>query len=465
MKHLTMKLPYYTVLIAVIFSLSSQFNIQALANTTEPAKTIASIEENVTASTEGSKNYQNKALFIDDYRSSVHVRYDLLRAETQEINAIMFIFREDLAGLSHLAELRKAARRGVKVRLIFDDYGATGAKSARRLSPEMVKHLMDEGIEIKIFHRIDRRAFLQPSRYLNRNHEKILHLKSQNSFLIGDRNWSKTYFGFEKDGNDKFLSRDLFVMGPETKAVEDHFDSLFNSSAVEKMTFKDPLDSSAVQKAKNQLDSFEAGMEKRKFLVKSPGAESWKKQAKPVKQLTFIGDKVNGPLGSAQKKLFELIKNSKSNVVIESPYVILNQQSMEAIMKAKKNGSQIEIITNSGDLTDEKWVPPAADHDLRKLEKAGVPVYENIENRIFHTKSYVVDDRYSIFGSNNFDNRSLRWDREAAVLIDDTEFTKTLKDMIQRDKKFTKRFDTTQPTFRSRDCIRWGLSQLLRPVL
>lgn len=413
-------------------------------------------------------DYENKAVLIDQYRDATQIRFDHVRNETKEINAIQFIVREDSGGLGYLSELRNAARRGVKVRIIFDDYGSTGASSSRKLTEAMVQHLTEEGIEIKIFHRIDSRKFLQPSRLLKRNHQKIVIFKDSDSFIIGDRNVSGKYFGFsnpKRAGDIKFLSRDLYVHGPETLKVIQHFEESFAHPSAEVLKPKQPIGRDEIEAAKLKLDKAAEMIELRKFVSKKGSVEDWKKKSKPVKSLTFIGDKLDSAEGISQKKLLELISNSKQSAVLETPYLILNKESKRALDNARNNKSAVEIITANSHLTDEKWVPPAADDDLRILSKEGIPVYEYDENRIPHTKSYVIDDKFVYFGSNNFDNRSQNWDLEAGVVIDDTDMAKNLRALIERDKKYSKLMDHNRPSFRSQDCIRWGISQLLRPIL
>lgn len=415
---------------------------------------------------------KNKALWVDDYRSGIQVRYDFMRAEQKEINAVLFIAREDATGLAFYHELRAAARRGVKVKVIFDDYGATGASSSKKLTHAMVRHLMDEGVEVKIYNKIDNRALLDPQRYMSRMHEKILLFKGEESFIMGDRNLSNKYFGISKN-KDKFLSRDLLVSGDETKVVAHHFDRTFHSDYVEVLDFnksKIPVTDADVLACKQKLDATASSMEAHPIIKKGITAQNWKDKAKSVKKLTFFGDSPTKTNNVAHQKLLDLITNAKKNVVIESPYVILNKQNSAAIQQAQKNGSAVEVITNNGTLTDEVWVPPAADDDLRKLQKQGVNVFESsAENtRILHTKSYLIDDKYIFFGSNNFDNRSQNWDRESGVIIEDEAFSQDLKKMLARDKTMATKLDLNRPRYRAGGCkhmMYWMLSNMLRPIL
>lgn len=412
--------------------------------------------------------YENRALFIDGYKDARQVRYDSFRSEKKAVTGVIFIVREDSGGLAMLSELRDAARRGVKVRVIFDDYGATGASSSRKLSEAMVQHLMDEGVEIKIFHQIDSRKYLSPNRLLKRNHQKLWVFEDSNSFILGDRNGSGKYLGFNnpnKPGDWKFLSRDIYVHGPETTKVKKHIDELWDHPSSEPLRPSKPITKEELAAAKAKLDAAHEKIKTTKLVKRDGSADDWKARTKPVKKLTFIGDKPVTGEGVSHKKLLTMLAESKKSAVLETPYFILNSQNEAAIEAAKKAHGKIEILTNGPDLTDEVWVPPVADSDLRKMSKNGIPVYEFAENRITHTKSYIFDEEKIYFGSNNFDNRSQNWDLEAGVVIEDKEMAKDLKVMVDRDRASSKLMDHNRPSVRSKNCIRWGLAQLIRGIL
>lgn len=414
----------------------------------------------------------NSALFIDDYKSARQLLFDHLRAETVEFNGAQFIAREDATGFAYYAELRNAVRRGVPVKQIFDDYGATGSSSSKKLTYAMLKHLQEEGVQVKIFHTIDKRSLLQPSRYYSRSHEKFYVFNSQDAFVMTGRGLNNKFHGISTN-KDKFLDRDLLVLGEETKVVKKHFDDTWNSSLVEDPIFDDVknlVTAEDVLAAKKKLDDVEAAMKTSPLLNSQSTVESWRNKAKKVKSLKFFGDSPGKVDNRAHKKLLEVITNAKESVVIESPYVILNAENQKAINTAIKNGSKVEVITNNSHLTDEVWVPPVADADLRKLSEAGVEVFESspTHQRVMHTKSYLIDNKHIVFGSNNFDNRSQIWDRESSVVIEDEELAKDLKKLMERDKSLSTKLDLSRPKYRSQSCkhfMYWTLGSLIRKIL
>src|SRR5690606_23503447 len=64
-----------------------------------------------------------------------------------------------------------------------------------------------------------------------------------------------------------------------------------------------------------------------------------------------------------------------------------------------------------------------------RLLSAGIEIYE-YEPTMMHTKTFVVDGIWSMFGSANFDNRSLELNDELNVTVSNRELAaRLLKDM------------------------------------
>ncbi len=305
-------------------------------------------------------------------------------------------------------------------------------------------------------------------------HEKLVLFRGLQTFIMGDRDLSGRYFGLKPVG-EKFLSRDVAVFGPESEAVAKHFDELYNSrftdfldmekegvTTLDKHAARKRLDEALNSYKKSKLASGILSLESRSHL------DIWRMQAMKVKNITFIGDTPNKIDNRSHKALLALIANAKVEANIATPYFIANDENRGAINSAFSNGAKVTLVTNNATLTDERWVPPAADEDLRDLVKKGVAVYENAEQRIFHTKTYTFDYRYTFFGSNNLDNRSQNWDRESAIIIDDVQFTKKMNEIMARDISLSVRYDINRKPYHLQNCqqmINWIVSKILRPVL
>lgn len=75
--------------------------------------------------------------------------FDIDKAEHQ-VYMEMFIFALDGLGMEVLDALKRAAKRGVDVRLLVDGLGSLG------FTPSVVKQLEEEGLKIKVFKPLNR---------------------------------------------------------------------------------------------------------------------------------------------------------------------------------------------------------------------------------------------------------------------------------------------------------------------
>ena len=73
-------------------------------------------------------------------------------------------------------------------------------------------------------------------------------------------------------------------------------------------------------------------------------------------------------------------------------------------------------VLMEGDLTDAMPVKYASRHMYDRLLQQGIELYE-YQPTMMHTKTLMVDGIWSIFGSANFDNRSLELNDEMNLAV------------------------------------------------
>ena len=95
-------------------------------------------------------------------------------------------------------------------------------------------------------------------------------------------------------------------------------------------------------------------------------------------------------------------------------------------MAAARRGVDVSVIVPAK--VDSVLVQYASHALLKDLLKAGVKV-ALYQPGMLHTKSLVVDQAYSIFGSLNIDPRSLRINFEICLGIFDEAFARSLGDL------------------------------------
>ena len=116
------------------------------------------------------------------------------------------------------------------------------------------------------------------------------------------------------------------------------------------------------------------------------------------------------------KRLYLLaIAMARRSIEISSPYFVTDESTRWALDDARKRGVTIRILVES-DITDHKSVKYASRDAYDDMLDGGIQIYE-YRPTMMHTKTMVVDGVLNIFGSANFDNRSLELNDEVNVAV------------------------------------------------
>jgi cardiolipin synthase len=116
------------------------------------------------------------------------------------------------------------------------------------------------------------------------------------------------------------------------------------------------------------------------------------------------------------KRLYLLaIAMARRSIDITSPYFLTDESTRWALDDARTRGVTIRILVES-DITDHRSVKYASRDAYTDLLDQGIEIYE-YGPTMMHAKTLVVDGVLSIFGSANFDNRSLELNDEVNVAV------------------------------------------------
>lgn len=95
---------------------------------------------------------------------------------------------------------------------------------------------------------------------------------------------------------------------------------------------------------------------------------------------------------------------AKKSIHIQNPYLLPSKCILEALKKKAKEGVDIKIIL-PGKNTDTPHTRWASHTFYSVFLKVGIRIYEYLPSRM-HAKVIVIDEKWSIIGSANLDNRS-----------------------------------------------------------
>lgn len=138
--------------------------------------------------------------------------------------------------------------------------------------------------------------------------------------------------------------------------------------------------------------------------------------------------------GTPARILFQaLIKSAKKNIVITTPYFLPDRSARHALEEASQRGVKVRILV-AGPHIDHPVVRRVSHHDSRHLLQAGAKIFE-YQPSMIHAKIMVVDERWCVFGSTNFDHRSFALNDEINIAAIDRKLAETLVDQFEDDLK------------------------------
>jgi putative cardiolipin synthase len=376
-------------------------------------------------------------------------RAALAEAAQRSIDAQYYHVHDDGAGVAFLRGLRDAARRGVRVRLLVDDYHAGEVFNL------LIALNAEPGAEVRLFNPLLIRSGSPPMRLLwsaqeferahRRMHNKLFVVDNAVA-VFGGRNIADEYFW--RHGEANFIDLDVLAIGPVVPALSLAFDAYWNSelswradlvpgagrsTAYERSLFerrsaelpltlsvapRDPLGQTPVRA------QLRAGVLQLRWGLATVHADPPAKVTEPVV--------LYQPTPAMRAKL-QAIGQAREEVIIVNPYFIPEDIGMQMMAEATRNGVRGIVFTNSLGSTDEPLVHRAYARYRRDMLRLGLQVYEmkpvqparggdfgDFGSSIgrLHVKGAAVDRRWLLVGSVNLDGRSAVLNTELAVGID-----------------------------------------------
>ncbi|MEO6037974.1 MAG: phospholipase D-like domain-containing protein, partial [Saprospiraceae bacterium] len=147
---------------------------------------------------------QHTYRILNDEREALQCRIDLIQKAKSEILLSTFIIKDDVLGGTMLQLLIDAAKRGVTVRVMVDDFG-------NHLSSDLLVYLAEQGVENRVFNIKKIGKFRT---MVDRMHGKML-ITDRQQFIVGGRNLKQQYYNLDSISN--FLDREVYVR--DTAAV------------------------------------------------------------------------------------------------------------------------------------------------------------------------------------------------------------------------------------------------------
>ena len=286
-----------------------------------------------------------------------------------------FIIREGVMWASILEVLKQKVKEGVEVRVMYD-----GLCTFTNVPAGYYKELRKMGIHCKVFGTIKP---LLSTVQNNRDHRKIAVIDGRVAFT-GGVNLADEYINeYNRFGHWKDTA--IMLTGEVVQSFTIMFLDSWNIDSIKKENYEPYLQPSRTcQQIEN--DGF----------------------------LIPYGDNPFDEYYVAKHIYLDILASANDYVHIMTPYLILDNETIEALCYAAGRGVDVKIILPH--VPDKKYAFWLAKSYYQELLLGGVHIYEYIPGFV-HAKGVVADDKIAVCGSSNFDFRSFYLHYECGVVL------------------------------------------------
>jgi putative cardiolipin synthase len=325
---------------------------------------------------------------------ALDARLELIRRAQSSLDVQTYQLGNDKTGRLLLRELRDAARRGVRVRLLLDDFYTAGMDRlllGLAVEPNAEVRLFNPFVNLRDHSSGRWLEFFGDFRRLNHRMHNKLFVADGAMAIAGGRNLADEYFLRSESAN--FIDFEVLMAGPVVRESAAIFDTYWNSDVVyplqrvagtsrtadELKSAFDTDTSPAYAPPPDPLPATDllgdpplaaqlANIDEAKWMR----AEAHATADSPNKALGVMAH----PTESLAQRFHEMLATAQSNVVVISPYFIPGDEGMARIRMGREHGINITVITNSLADSDEPLVNINYNRYRVDMLKLGVNLYE-----------------------------------------------------------------------------------------
>jgi cardiolipin synthase C len=402
-------------------------------------------------------------------RDAFAARVLLADAAERTLDLQYYIWHADTSGTLLLDALRRAAARGVRVRMLLDDNNTSGLDSTLAAFAALAN------VEVRLFNPFAVRGwralgFLTDFARLNRRmHNKSFTADNQ-ATIVGGRNVGDEYFGAESEL--LFVDLDILAIGPVVSDVSTDFDRYWNSASSypARALLGAPTDEAraALDRRLELLKRGPAARSYQEAIAASPFVADMLARRLPLEwtRVQLVSDDPAKALGNADDsellwtRLKRIVAKPRSELILASPYFVPGAKGVADFAAMAASGVRITVLTNSLAATDVPAVHAGYARRRLALLRAGIALYElkrgadprgtgerrglldgsgsgqgsampGSSRSSLHTKAFTVDGERVFVGSFNFDPRSARLNTEMGFVIDSAALAQSMAQALR----------------------------------
>jgi cardiolipin synthase C len=386
-------------------------------------------------------------------------RVSLLREAQKSIDLQYYAIHADGSTEVLLDELRHAAQRGVRVRILLDDMNTVG-KDAQVLRLAFVPN-----IQVRLFNPSagPRETLLghlvmsaqDAARIAKRMHNKLFIVDNAVG-ITGGRNLGNAYFG--NDGKSNFVDLDVLAVGRIVRDMSASFDRYWNNElAYPVQTLVKP----------GELDKLRAMPDGQPQPPSRPdnGKFDWR-TARLIWAPSVLLQDEPGKVGPDDDEvnagdtvidgLLHLMDGAQKDVLIDSAYFVPGKVMMDRFKRLRERGIRVRVLANSLASNDAPAAHAGYERYRTELLKLGVELHElraeqsaggsggnaglgsggggsksGAARASLHSKAVVIDGRLTVIGSMNLDLRSRSKNSEVGLVLRSAAFARAVTDQVE----------------------------------
>lgn len=331
----------------------------------------------------------NKVELLCDAKENYPAWLDAINAAERWVHFESYIIHDDDCGHEFAVALMNAAKRGVKVKVVYDWLGAITATTW------MFWHrLRTAGVEVRPFNqpRLD-----SPLGWMSRDHRKMLGVDGKVGFVTGLCVGNMWMGGERCRGADPWRDTGVAVWGPAVADIEQAFADVWAATGPPMSTDELPVPGS----------------------IASAGNIS----------LRVIATQ---PATGSMFRLDQLIAAfARERLWITDAYYVGTSPYAQALVAAASDGVDVRLLM-PGSGSDLPIVQKLTRAGYRPLLEAGVRIFE-WNGTMIHAKTAVADGKWARVGSSNLNIQSWLGNWELDVAIEDEGFAREMEDVYLQD--------------------------------
>jgi cardiolipin synthase C len=414
-------------------------------------------------------------ILLDSADAAFSSRLALIDAAQRSLDLQYYAIHADATTEILLKRLRDAAHRGVRVRVLLDDFNTVGKDA------QVLRLAFEPNVQIRLFNPLPgSRASLMGrvitsikdvDRLQKRMHNKLF-IADNAMGITGGRNLGDAYFG--QDGKSNFVDLEVLAAGRIVRDMSASFDRFWNNQLAYPMqSLVSAKDLEDLRKPQSEPDparppasaaSAPSQVSSSAVLpTATPTAVvSAERPAVDLRQLRFVWAPAvlmadqPGKIGPDDDEanagetvvdgLLGLMLQARQDILIVSPYFVPGKMMMGEFAQLRAKGIRIRVLTNSLASTDAPAAHAGYLRYRKQLLSMGVELYEmraeqegaddglgstrgfgsggtgggskgGSARASLHSKALIIDGRLAVIGSMNLDLRSQRKNSEVALLV------------------------------------------------